>query len=106
MADNAYERQHLALHAAGYINALGTTQTTFGCTMTRTATGVYALVLGADDGVVNDESFADVTVKGANPRAAVIDDTSNTVKTIRVFNPSLAAQDTEIEVILRKTVTR
>ena len=106
MADNAYERQHLALQAAGYINALGTTQTTFGCTMTRTATGVYAMVLGSDDGVVNDESFTDVTIKGTNPRTAVVDDTSNTLKTIRVFNPSFAAQDNEIEVILRKSVTR
>jgi hypothetical protein len=106
MADESYERQHLALQAAGFINSTGATQTTFGCSMTRSATGVYAMVLGDNDGVDQFESFGSVTVKSANPFAASMQDTSNTVKTITTFNPSGLAADVDIEVILRKSVTR
>lgn len=106
MADNSYERQHIALQAAGYINGAGTTQLTFGCTMTRVSVGVYAMVLDASAGIVDNESFGTVTVKGTSPLSAVLQDTSNVVKTARVFNGSDVATDNDIEIILRKSVTR
>lgn len=106
MADASYERQHLAVHAAGFINSDGSTQTTFGCTMTRVAAGVYAMVLDANSGVVNDESFSEVTVKSAVARCATVADTSNLVKTITVTTTLATNIDDDIEVILFKSVTR
>ena len=51
MSDASYERQHLATHAAGFINAAGTTAINFGCQMTRIAEGHYGLMLDADNAV-------------------------------------------------------
>lgn len=106
MAESSYERQHLALHAAGSINATGTTVVTFGCQMTRIGTGHYGLLLDPSNGLVDDESYTFAQVKGTTPRGPVVDDTSNTLKTIRVFSPSGAIADTPIEVAVYKTVTR
>lgn len=108
MAEASYERQHLALHAAAYINGAGTTAVTFGCQMTRIATGHYGLVLGNDDGLVDDESYTFVQVKGTAARNAVVNDDSNTLKSIRVYSsgsPTVLA-DAAIEIQLYKTVTR
>lgn len=108
MAEASYERQHLALQAAGYINGAGTTAVTFGCQLTRIATGHYGLVLDANNGIVNDESYTFVQPKGTNPRNAVVNDDSNILKSIRVYttgSPTVLS-DTDIEIQLYKTVTR
>lgn len=107
MAEASYDRQHLAAHAFGFINGDGTTAVAFGCQLTRIGTGHYGLVLGNDDGVVADESFTFVQTKGSAARAPVVDDTSDVLKTIRVFGGGTTAlQDTAIEVALYRTVTR
>lgn len=105
MAEANYERQHLAIHAAGFINAAGTTRVTFGCQMTRIAAGQYGLTLDASSGVIDDETFTMVVAKGAVARAPVVEDTSNFLKTIRTFDTAGALQDTDIEVSLFKSVT-
>lgn len=105
MSEASYDRQHLAVHAAGFISANGATATTFGCTMTRLAEGQYAMVLDSNSGVVNDESFTEAIVKGVDAAATVVEDTSDTVKTINVFSGGSNA-DGAVEVILFKTVTR
>jgi hypothetical protein len=107
MADASYEKQHLALHAAGFINGAGTTQTTFGCQMTRLGLGSYAMLLDDSAGLVNDESFTFATVKGpiANPKNVVVQDTSNQVKTITVFDNAPSNVNGDIEVALFKSVT-
>lgn len=109
MADASYERQHLALQAAGYISALGETQTVFGCQMTRISTGHYGLLLDANSGVVNDESITLVTLKTSASLTKSVVDTSNTLKTIFVFNPvaqTPGLANADIEVVLLKTVTK
>jgi len=106
MALASYERQHLAMQAAGFINAAGTTVIAFGCQMTRIGIGHYGLLLDASDGVVADESFSKVQVKGTSPASAVVDDLSNTEKRIRVFNASQSLADRDIEIALWKSVTR
>lgn len=103
MAEASYDRQHLAIHAAGFISADGSTATTFGCQMTRVSAGQYAMVLDANNGLINDESFIQATVKGGSGMAGV-DETSNTVKTINVIEGA-ASVDRDIEVILFKSVT-
>ena len=86
----SYERQHLAVYAAGFISAAGTTRAGFGMELTRVTTGVYAAVFGVDDGLVNDDSYTFVTAKndlgasGVPPVTLQVEDTSNLVKTIFV----------------------
>lgn len=106
MADASYDRQHMALHAAGYINGAGTTVLTLGCQMTRIAEGHYGLLLDASEGVVNDESFTMVQCKGTSIAAPVVQDLSNTEKRIRVFDSGESIVDNDIEVALYKSVTR
>ncbi len=108
MSNASYERQHLATHAAGSINAAGTTAISFGCQMTRIAEGHYGLILDADNGVIDDETFTQVQIKGVLASVASVVDTSNRVKTIRTFDAggSVTGPDIGIEVILYKSVTR
>ncbi len=110
MAEASYNRQHLATHAAGFINGAGTTQITFGCQMTRLSQGHYALLLGADVGLVDDDSFTQVTVKGDGTgdsigANATVNDVSNVQKDIFVRSLSSLA-DLDIEVIVWKSVTQ
>jgi hypothetical protein len=108
MADEAYERQHLVLQAAGFISADGSTATAFGCSMTRVATGVYAMVLPDDAGVVAAESFMAVMPKGPLIvyAAGAVQDTSPTVKTVSIFDFAGSLANADVEIILRKTVTK
>jgi hypothetical protein len=101
MTVRSYQRQHLSLFAAGYINAAGDTVVTFGCQLTRIASGEYGVILGASDGLVDNETFTFVTAKaGAATRYPVVEDTSNTLKTVRVFSSVPSQIDTGIEVAL------
>jgi hypothetical protein len=102
----SYERQLLAMQAAGYINGSGSTVIAFGCQLTRISIGHYGLILDASDGVVADESFTKVQVKGTSSGAAVVQDLSDTEKRIRVFNSSASLADKDIEIALWKSVTR
>jgi hypothetical protein len=107
MAEASYERQHLVAHAAGWMNGAGTTTLSWGCTLTRIAAGHFGLLLDASLGVVDNESFAIVMVKGATaPRLTAIEEVSATEKRIRIFNTGGVAVAEEIEVILNKTVSR
>lgn len=106
MSDAAYERQHLATQAAGFINAAGTTAISFGCQMTRFAAGHYGLLLDASSGVINDETFSQVQTKGTALRSITVQDVSNVQKSIRTFDAAAVAADTDIEIILLKSVTK
>lgn len=101
-----YQRQHLSVYAAGFINASGSTVITFGCQLTHIATGHYGLILDDSDGLVNDESFTFVTPKATAARYPVVEDTSNGLKTIRVFSSVPSIVDCGIEVALYRPVSR
>lgn len=103
MTVRSYQRQHLSLFAAGFINASGSSVATFGCGLTRLATGVYGLILDASAGLANNETFTFVTPKATAARYPVVEDTSNTLKTIRVFTALPSQVDTGIEVALYRT---
>lgn len=104
MTRRSYQRQHLALWAAGYINGAGTSAVAFGAQMTRIATGHYGLLLGTDDTLTDiDETFSFVQAKGTEERWATVNDDSAALKTVRVFNQS-AAVDTDIEVKVFRSV--
>lgn len=111
MTYSSYERQHLALYAAGFISGDGNTRVGFGCEMTRVGTGVYAAVFGADAGLVNDESFSVATVKSSagssgSPRTFItVEDTSNLVKTIFAQNLTQVI-NTDLEIQIYRSVTR
>jgi hypothetical protein len=102
----SYERQHLAMHAAGYISANGASAAGFGCQLTRLAVGHYGLLLDASDGLVADESFCKVQVKGTSAAGAIVEDFSNTEKRIRVHGANGSLSDKDIEIALWKSVTR
>lgn len=106
MAEASYERQHLAVHAAGFINAAGTTQITFGCLMTKLNTGHYGLLLDVNSGLIDDESFTFPQTKGAAVLLPVVEDVSNRDKRIRVFDQAGSFVDSDIEVKVFKSVTR
>lgn len=102
----SYERQHLAVYAAGFINAAGTTRQSFGCELTRVSTGVFAAVFGAGDGLVNDQSYTFVTLKGASsapPISVNVEDTSNLVKTIFLQGTTQLHQS-DLEIAIFRTV--
>lgn len=105
MSMKSYERQHLACYAAGSINADGSSPIGFGCGMTRISDGQYGLVLGASDGLLENQSFSLATPKGSAPRIVSVTDTSPTVKTIWVFDSAASLTNTAIEVGLFRTVT-
>lgn len=104
----SYERQHLSAYAAGYIAADGSGGQGFGCTLTKLATGIYAVLFGADSGLVNNDSMTFVTLKGTSafaPLTHAVEDTSNTVKTIYVKNLTVFA-DAALEIAVFRTVTQ
>lgn len=139
MAFASYERQHLALYAAGHIDLLPDSPTTasavsFGCQLTRLGVGVFAILFGNDDGLVDGESYTFVTPKFRagfsgypfypgpsvpfNPNANVVsvsvEDTSNTVKTIFCFGVTItpapgvtlvSADPHGLEIAVFRTVT-
>lgn len=104
MTVRAYQRQHLAAVAAGFINSAGTTTVSVGCSLTRIGTGQYGVILPDDYGVQDRQTFTCVTIKGTAERYKTVDDTSNTLKTIRTFNNSPNAADASIEVVIFRSV--
>jgi hypothetical protein len=104
MTVRSYQRQHLSLYAAGFINAAGTSVVTFGCQLTRIAAGEYGVLLGTGDGQVEAQTFTFVTPKATAARYPVVEDTSNNLKTVRVFTSVPSQVDTGIEVHLYRTV--
>ena len=107
MSLKSYEKQHLACYAAGHINGAGTTAVGFGCSLTRIGTGHYGIVLDANSGLVNDESYVFVTPKSTTAATRCVNDTSNTLKEIYVFDGSGSVlADTDIEIGIFRTVTR
>jgi len=103
MTVRSYQRQHLSLFAAGFINASGSSVVTFGCQLTRLGTGEYGVILDASAGLVNNESFTFVTPKDTALRYPVVEDTSNVLKTVRVFTGVPSQVDTGIEVALYRS---
>jgi len=104
----SYERQHLSAYAAGYIAADGSGGQGFGCSITKLGTGIFALLFGADSGLVDNNSMTFVSLKGTSasePLSHVVEDTSNTVKTIYVKNLSVFA-DAALEVAVFRTLAQ
>lgn len=99
-----YQRQHLALWAAGYINGAGTTRITFGCGLTRIGVGQYGLTTDASHGLFDNETFTIVSMKGGLSGWKVVADTTAFLKTIRTFNDAGSPTDRDIEVALFRSV--
>ncbi len=105
MTRKSYQRQHLALWAAGFINAAGTTAIAFGAEMTRVAVGHYGLLLTNNNDLADiPETFSLVQAKqSTEARWAVVNDDTAPFKSIRVFNESVAA-DADIEIKVFRSV--
>lgn len=106
MTVKSYDRQHLAVFAAGYINAAGTSQVNFGCQMTRISTGHYGLLLDADNSLIDDETFTFVTPKSSDPRYTSVVDTADNFKRILTATSLPSEVDTGIEVVLYRPVSK
>lgn len=111
MAD--YSRQILATVAAASINGDGSTPITYGCSVTRTSTGIYKLILPTGEGVVDGQSFTQVTVKPfvpfANPTwhdngIAQVSDESDYIKSVSVQRMSSDSPDTITGVLVDKSI--
>ena len=112
MAVSSYNKQLLALQAAGYINGDGSTPVTYGCTMTRFASGVYKLILPTGEAVNDDQTFSSVTAKAGhgglratNSAIAVVSDESDFIKTITMISGTTGTTpvDCAIEVTLQRS---
>lgn len=104
MTVRAYQRQHLASFAAGFISSDGSSSIGIGCSLTRVAVGQYDLILPDDAGLQDRQTFTLVTVKGTAPRYKTVTDTSNTRKTVRVFDLVPSVVDSDIEVAVFRSV--
>jgi len=113
MSQASYQRQQLALWAAAYINAAGTTLIAFGCSMVKSsADGKYYLTLGAGDGLVTDDAFIFVQPRTTVPRVASQVDMpgTNLTKEIYVSSPEDGEgggpKDCDLEVAVYRSVTK
>jgi hypothetical protein len=105
MALANYDREHIAVHAAGWMNGAGTSSMAWGCSLTRFTAGHFGLLLDASQGVVDNETFTVVQIRNATlVRFPVVEDVSATQKNVRVFDSSGAVAAADIEVILNKIV--
>lgn len=82
-----------------------------GFVLSRTGVGVYLATFGADLGIVDGQSYTHVTPKDPDPPAAPlppvtvkVQDTSNLVKTILVYNAAGAPVDSDLEVSIYKSL--
>lgn len=106
MATSPYNVQQLATAAYGWINATGATAAGFGCSMTRLATGLYRLALGASDGILEGQSWISASViQNASSAGRYITPcfVSNTVRDFAVRTDAAVDTDTDIEVVVWKT---
>ena len=104
MSASTYNRQHLAVQAAGSINAAGTTSVAFGCTMTRSGVGEYSIILDDNSGVVDDDSFTLAQTEDSDLLYAMVEDVSNVVKTIHVLDDTATSKDAAVEVKVFKRI--
>lgn len=115
MSQSSYNAQLLAIWAAAFIDGAATTGTflptpiTYGCSVTKNATGVYKLILPTGEGLIDAQSFTSVQPK-ANPTAlpliACVSDESEFIKTIVTFsavNSGTTPTDANIEVVIRRS---
>lgn len=105
MSSASYEKQHLVIHAAGFISADGSTKIGFGCLMTRFNTGHYGMLLDANSGVSDGQSFATVITKGSAYRAPCVENVSDFRKDIFVYPPNDEnIADADVEIILFRAI--
>jgi hypothetical protein len=99
-----YSSQILALSAAASIHADGSTPVTYGCSITRIATGSYALILPTGEGLIDEQSFTTATPKAALVALNVSDDANGYFKYINSVSLSdgTTATDAAIEVIVHR----
>lgn len=103
MAGSSYNSQILAVQAAASIQGDGTNAVTYGCNIARTGLGTYVLTLPDGDGLVDDQSFTRVQVKGSVGACATVVDTDLLNKTIFVFSAGgTGALDAAIEVVVER----
>ena len=99
-----YSSQILATVAAAAVGADGSTPITYGCSITRFATGVYKLILPTGEGIIDQQSFTHVTGKGPAQSVFVVSDENEYVKTISSFTDTTgAAVDDAIEVVVQRS---
>lgn len=103
MSVSSYNKQILADQAAGSIFGDGTTPITYGCSMTRTSTGIYKLILPTGEGLIDAQTFTTVTCKGPGPASAVASDESDFIKTVTVVNDAGSVVNQNVEIVVRRS---
>lgn len=107
MTIRAYQRQHLAAFAAGYIERNGATRIGIGCDLTRVSSGTYDVILPPEAGLIDRECFMFVTVKGSDTRIYAVSDINNFTKRVSLLNHQEGPEpeDSDIEVTLFRSVS-
>lgn len=105
MASSSYNKQLLATQAAATINGDGTTPISYGCSITRTATGVYKLILPTGEGLIDAQTFTHVTTKGGSstPAYGVASDESDFIKTVITLDAGGLLVNSSLEVIIDRS---
>jgi hypothetical protein len=107
MSIASYDKNLVALAAYASISADGTTVVeNEGCVIAKTpaTTGVYTLTFDDRSGIVDLQSYIMVQPKGAIFAAAVVEDTTDLVKTVRTFDAAGAALNAAIDVLVYKSL--
>lgn len=77
----------------------GSAQKARGCLTARSGVGVYTVTMDPDilggPGIVADETVAEIGVVNATPQISAFENTSNTVKTVRIATQLGAAVDSD-----------
>lgn len=102
MSVSSYNKQLLAIQAAATINGDGTTPIAYGCSITRTATGIYKLILPTGEGLTDAQTFTQVSAKGPGVAICMVSDESDFIKTVRAVSDASAAMDTAVEVVVQR----
>ena len=71
-------------------------------TPARTGAGVYTFTLPSDQGIDATQCIGLVTARGATYGVGTVTHTSDTVKTIRMFDAAGAAADVDFDLVLIK----
>lgn len=111
MASSTYNQQLLATVAAAQIYGAGSSPipstVTFGCSVTRFATGVYKVILPTGEGQADDASFTRAQPKSDSVGLmAVVTDESVYIKTVRIFDVAGSGTeplDADVEVVVDRS---
>jgi hypothetical protein len=107
MSVSSYNKQILATQAAATINGDGTTPIAYGCSVTRSATGVYKLILPTGEGLTDAQTFTQATSKGTGSAPGLaypnVSDESDFIKTVVMVDATGGLVNQGVEIVVQRS---